>query len=206
MRAQEYKDAEAVVSKLHDVVTNSNRINTVISSSTMEDKYKLIAEQRTKIPADKIKRIYTLGKVDDVYVILVVYSNTKTRDIIAQYANGIVQTSSIQRNYDYFDACILFAGDDIYTDLSVAYNVLYDIFMPHPSEDVYYMFCFLSAFKGVYTEEDLKKIAIGMSDVGIDTLQLLVSNYHSMNYILNEEDIANAIKAVRSKNKDNETK
>lgn len=205
MRVQDYKNAEAIVSKLHDVVTYSNMVNRIISSSTMQDKYKLIAEQRTGISADKINCIYTLGKIDGVYHILVVYSDVKTRDVSTYRTSGIIGTSSINRSSDYFNAFISFAGDDIHTDLSAAYRVLCGIFACSPLDDVYYLYCFFNAFRRIYIKDDIKAAATDMTDEGIDIVEALLDNCYGIGYIPNEEDIANAKKMAKSKNKDNET-
>lgn len=207
MRVKDYKNVQAVVNRLRDIATHSNETSTVIADNTiMADKYKLIAEQHTGISADKIKCIYTLGNVDGVYNILVVYSGAKTKDVVINRVSCIVGTSCPASNCNYYDAFISMAGDDIYTDLDAIYRILAGIFLPYPLDDTYYMYCFFNAFRGIYIREDIEKVvALGFIETNVDILETLLDKYHGDNYIPTEEDICSVKKALKSENTSTKT-
>lgn len=197
MRVKEYKYLETVVNKLRDVVTQNNYKEI---TGSMQECYRAIAEQRTHISSNYIERIYSLGTVDNVYHILVVYNRYYTKDIMLKHISGIIESDG-----NYFDVSISFAGTDIYDSLPIAYTVIYNTFYPAPADDLYYLYCFFNAFRGIYTHNDIKVTGSDLTDTAISALEKLLANYYGPGYIPTEIAIAKCIRAARLENTDKKT-
>ena len=196
MRIAEYERLKLVANGLKSISTKSGFGFSKISGTTAGE-YMAIAELNTGISSDKIEGIYPVATIDSTYIILVVYNGDNP---IAYPVDTIIGCTRP------FDVRVIFANDDIFTDLTALYKVMCKSMQPAPADDVFYMYCFFNAFRGIYTHDDVISVAKsqGMADDIPAIIEELIDS-HNDRFIPDGPTIANAVLDYRKKLKNTVT-